>query len=58
MQVLTYNPLTGFIVALFVLVSLVYAVDRLGLRLWLAWHTRHAHKPKHEESKQYWGLHQ
>jgi hypothetical protein len=49
--------LLGYFVAFLVLVALMFAVDRLGLLLWVAWLNRRAGKPEDNGSGEYWRLH-
>jgi hypothetical protein len=53
--------LLGYFVALLVLVALTFAVNRLGLMLWVAWLSRrdgkHEGKPEGNRSGEYWRVH-
>jgi hypothetical protein len=43
----------GYFVTFLVLIALVFAIDRLGLMLWVAWLTRRADKPGDNGSGEY-----
>jgi hypothetical protein len=47
----------GYFVAFLVLVALVFAIDRLGLRLWVARFDRREGKRGNNGSGEYWRLH-
>ncbi len=51
----------GYFVAFLVLISLVFAVDRLGLMVWVAWlnhrENKREHKPEGNGSGEYWRVH-
>jgi hypothetical protein len=60
MSILILHSL-GCFVAFLVLIALVFAVDQLGLRLWVAWLNRrdgkHEGKPEDNGSGEYWKVH-
>jgi hypothetical protein len=47
----------GCFVSVLVLVALVFAVDRLGLWLWVAWLNRREGKAGDSGSGEYWEVH-
>jgi hypothetical protein len=44
--------------ALLALVGLVFILNVLGLRAWIAWLIRHDDKVKNTASKEYWKVHE
>ncbi|MGO9434190.1 MAG: hypothetical protein ACLP00_07835 [Terracidiphilus sp.] len=56
MQTLILHSL-GYFVEFLVLVALIYAVDRLGLLLWVAWLNSREGNPEHNGSRKYWRAH-
>ena len=61
-QRLIHTPIDGSI-ALLALVALIFIIDQLGLRAWIAWFNRHEvnrheGKPNDGASKEYWRVHQ
>lgn len=57
MQTLYHISADCFFAAL-ALVGVVFLLDCLGLRAWIAWLTRHDGKPKSSASKEYWRVHE
>jgi hypothetical protein len=47
----------AYLVAFLVLVALAFAIDRLGLWLWVAWFNRRESKPGDKGSGEYWRVH-
>jgi hypothetical protein len=51
----------GYFVTFLALIALVFAVDRLGLMLWVAWLNRRENKcermPEGNDSGEYWRVH-
>ncbi len=56
MPTLILHPL-GYLVAFLVLVAPVFAIDRLGLLLWVAWLNRRESEPGDNGSGEYWRVH-
>jgi hypothetical protein len=53
-----FSSLADCLFAVLALVALVFILDQLGLRVWIAWLIRHDGKPKNTASKEYWNLHE
>jgi hypothetical protein len=57
MPTLTHHPGIAF-AAFLSLVALTFTTDRLGLRAWMAWLSRHEGKPKNKVANKYWTVQQ
>ena len=57
MQTLGHH-LLEFLVVLLALAAMAFAIEQIGLRIWIAWLNRHLGQRKNGDSKEYWRTHQ
>ena len=52
------HPALEFVIALLALAAMAFAIEQIGLRIWIAWLNRHLGQRTNSGSKEFWRAHQ